>query len=207
MAYIYVITNKINGKQYVGKTSESIQERWKRHIWDKNKRVTEKRPLYDAMNKYGIENFEIKQLEECSIENSSEREIYWIEKLNSFKEGYNATYGGDGKVLYDYKLIAEKYLELQNQTKVANFFHCDSDTVLRALKNEKVKILTSKEVSINQNSKKVAMIDLKTGETIKVFDSVAQAALSLGNKNKNSHIIHVCKGQRKSAYGYKWSYV
>ena len=76
MAYIYVITNKINGKQYVGKTNGIIEKRFQEHISDSKRKRCEKRPLYNAMNKYGIENFEIKILEECSAEESSEKEIY-----------------------------------------------------------------------------------------------------------------------------------
>jgi transposase len=48
-----------------------------------------------AMRKYGRENFSFQILEECPEEQLAEREIYWIEKLNTYKEGYNETRGGD----------------------------------------------------------------------------------------------------------------
>ena len=54
------------------------------------------------MRKHGTENFEIELIEEISIDKLSEREMYWIEKYNSYHNGYNATKGGDGKQLYDY---------------------------------------------------------------------------------------------------------
>ena len=62
------------------------------------------------MKKYGIDNFEIKELEylEEGGKLLSDREIYWIEKLKTFHNGYNATKGGDGSILYD----KEKVLEL-----------------------------------------------------------------------------------------------
>ena len=66
MSYIYVITNNINGKQYVGKTNFSLQKRFQEHINDSKRSTKEHRPLYNAFNKYGIENFSIKVLEECS---------------------------------------------------------------------------------------------------------------------------------------------
>ena len=57
MAYIYCITNIINSKRYIGKTTLTVQERFKQHCKDSQKERCDKRPLYDAMNKYGIENF------------------------------------------------------------------------------------------------------------------------------------------------------
>ena len=76
MSYIYVITNDINNKQYVGQTSISLQERFKQHVSDKDRRSFEKRPLYNAMNKYGINHFHIKLLEECPSEEVDKKEIY-----------------------------------------------------------------------------------------------------------------------------------
>lgn len=44
-----------------------------------------------------------------------EREVYWIEKFHSFKNGYNATVGGDGRKYLDYDLIISTYLTTKNQ--------------------------------------------------------------------------------------------
>ena len=73
MAYIYIITNIINNKQYVGKTSKDIQRRFNEHI-SKSKDENNIQPLYRAIRKYGIENFSLELLEECSLEESSEKE-------------------------------------------------------------------------------------------------------------------------------------
>ena len=76
MPYIYKITNKINGKSYIGKTLKSIEERWTEHCQDYKRERNEKRPLYLAMNKYGIENFLIEKIEECSESEINNREKY-----------------------------------------------------------------------------------------------------------------------------------
>lgn len=62
------------------------------------KKRCDKRPLYDAMNKYGVENFIVEELEYVKDENIlSEREVYWIKELETYgSKGYNATKGGDG---------------------------------------------------------------------------------------------------------------
>lgn len=98
MAFIYVITNDVNGKPYVGKTNFSLERRFREHIADSKRERCNKRPLYSAMNKYGVEHFHIEQLEECSADDSAEREEYWITKLSTYGHtGYNATRGGDSK--------------------------------------------------------------------------------------------------------------
>lgn len=107
---IYKITNDINNKVYVGKTTLSIEERFKEHCSDSKKESKEKRPLYSAMRKYGQEHFKIELIEECETIVSSEREQYWIGYYKGYEEGYNATRGGDGIILYDYSKI-EKLLK------------------------------------------------------------------------------------------------
>lgn len=85
---IYLITNKVNSKTYIGKTTKSLQERFKRHCYNHK---TQNTYLYRAMRKYGIENFTIELLEETQSLNK--QEIYWIKTL---KPHYNMTIGGDG---------------------------------------------------------------------------------------------------------------
>lgn len=59
---IYIITNKVNGKLYIGQTIQSLNKRWRKHKHD-YKRLNY--PLYRAMRKYGSENFQIEILTEC----------------------------------------------------------------------------------------------------------------------------------------------
>lgn len=82
MAYIYKIENDINGKLYIGKTEFSIEKRFKQHCSDAFKDRCEKRPLYAAMRKYGVEHFHISLIEET--DKPEERERYWIEFFSFF---------------------------------------------------------------------------------------------------------------------------
>lgn len=46
MAFIYKITNDVNGKVYIGKTLFSVEKRWKEHFKDSKKERCKNRPLY-----------------------------------------------------------------------------------------------------------------------------------------------------------------
>ena len=97
---IYKITNKLNNKCYIGKSS-NIEERWKYH---KLRCFDEKewnKPLYRAFRKYGVENFSFEIIEELNDyeKESNLKEQYWIQYYNCYGDnGYNATLGGDGGI-------------------------------------------------------------------------------------------------------------
>ena len=95
---IYKITNKINNKCYIGQTIKNAEEWWKEHqshAFGKHENDI-KKVLYQAIRKYGLENFTFEVLQD-NIENYEElnkAEIYWINYYNSFLQGYNETRGG-----------------------------------------------------------------------------------------------------------------
>lgn len=206
MAYIYKITNDINQKVYVGKTQGSIEKRFAEHCRDAFRERNEKRPLYAAMRKYGIEHFHITCLEETDDPN--ERERYWIEQLRSFHYGYNATMGGDGKAYLNYDLIIETYRQVQNITKTAKICGCSPDSVSNILHGANEKVLSGAEIS-HANGFMVNQYDLN-GNYLQTFASARDAARAVkGDDAKGgiiSHITDVCKGKRKTAYGYRWEY-
>lgn len=213
MAYIYQIINDINQKIYVGKTEFSIDKRFKEHCADAFKERNEKRPLYSAMRKYGIENFHIELIEET--DNPEEREIFWIENKRSFKNGYNATIGGDGKKYIDYDLVISTYKEIKNAVHVAELFGIHPDSVYNILKANNISSLYSSENSPNKELQgKICGMFSINGELLKSFSTIKDAAryiiqenISKDNiKGISSHISQVCNGKRKSAYGYYWKF-
>ena len=111
---IYKITNQVNGKCYIGQ-SHNIHERWIKHrsrayqINDINYDCH----FYRAIRKYGLEHFSFEILEECSSEELSNREMFYISFYDSFnpEHGYNMTMGGEGGLVQDRNRI----LELWNQ--------------------------------------------------------------------------------------------
>lgn len=207
MAYIYKITNKTNQKSYIGKTTRTPQERFEEHRKEAKRERAKDRPFYKAINKYGMDNFTLETIEECSDEIASEREQFWIQAYATFKYGYNATIGGDGKPYIDYNLVVALYKQFKNQKKVAEIMDIHVDSVHKIL--DKMEIIKKHDYSINTiiHGKAVKQIDKNTNEIIRVYDSTRLAEKALGIKNSNTHIGEVCRGKRKTAYGYKWEYV
>ena len=93
--FIYLIENKINNKKYVGMTTISIQERFIKHISESKRNLT--KVLYKAFQKYGTQNFSIKQIDSASThEELIQKEKYWIKFYNTVGVmGYNMTNGGE----------------------------------------------------------------------------------------------------------------
>lgn len=211
MAYIYQITNDINDKIYIGKTEFSIEKRFKEHCKDAFRKRNEKRPLYSAIRKYGIEHFHIELIEET--DNPEEREIYWIEQKRSFKYGYNATLGGDGKRYIDYDLVIATYKEIGIMKDTALALNISEDTVSRILHQNNISIYSIKDINTKKAGKITNMYSLD-GEFLRSFPSTNEAARYMvknhltGCKHTTikQHITEVCTGRRKTAAKYKWKY-
>lgn len=212
MAYIYQITNNINGKIYIGQTNGTIQKRFKEHCNDSRKENIKNRPLYAAMRKYGVENFSIELIEET--DNPNEREKFWIQQKGSYHNGYNATLGGEGTKLIDYDLVVDTYNKIQNQRKVAQQLGINETTVSYILHDRGVKIKSSADHV--RETKGVAVIAYdKNNNFIQSFPTQSAAAQWLIENNKTkckpgtmrTHISEVVRGIRKTAAGYIWKAV
>lgn len=121
MTGIYKIENLIDKKVYIGQ-SKDIVKRWSNHksnAFDINSHSYDY-PLYRAIRKYGIENFDFSILEECLIEELNEKEKQYIEKYNSFFDGYNLTLGGDSSSI---AINKEKIIGVINDLETTEMYH------------------------------------------------------------------------------------
>ena len=87
---IYIATNILNGKQYVGQTIQNFEIRARQH-----KNVKDNRPFSNAIKKYGINGFKWIPIY-YSITELDKMEIFWIKNLNTLApNGYNIEGGGN----------------------------------------------------------------------------------------------------------------
>lgn len=209
MAYIYKITNIINNKSYIGQTSLSIEQRWKEHLYCLKKPECINRPLYRAINKYGVENFKIEQIEECSDEELNEKEIFWIEYYDTFNSGYNCTIGGEGKRHYKKEDVLKLWNEGKSVGEISEILHCYREGVALILDYYNIPIKERKQRGYYKQGRSVYQIDKDTNEIIASYPTVVEANKAVGaaSPQKNASINLVCNHKRKTAYGYKWRWV
>ena len=114
---IYVVTNRNNGKVYVGKTSETPEKRWRRHVSESHRNVS--RYLYSAIRKHGEDAFDVREVATGANENGANcLEKLWIQTLRSSDPGfgYNLTLGGDG--MLGHKASAETLSKKRGQKHI-----------------------------------------------------------------------------------------
>ena len=138
VGFIYMYTAP-NGKRYVGQTVQ-LEKRMMQHS---TQALNPNCASYDcafhrAIRKYGIENFKFEILEENIPRTMlDEREIYWINEMNSFgKNGYNLTLGGRGNLGREWSEEQRKRLSEMNTGK--NLGHVVTEETRRkiGLKNK-----------------------------------------------------------------------
>lgn len=163
--FIYKITNKVNGKSYIGQTRYTVEFRWRQHQHKKDDTY-----FHNAIHKYGSANFTVETLEECDYKNLDSREIFYIAKYDTFNNGYNLTIGGDGKrkIVSDnqYDEIRELYLSGFSSNKIATLYQVDKGTILKILKALNVKIRSNK-LNINLQEFNELVADYKSGYSLK----------------------------------------
>lgn len=209
---LYEITNSITGHKYIGKTYNTLQVRFARHIENSNDEEQRHRHLYRAFRKYGINNFNIKLIGIFKSGILEQKEVEYIAKLKD--NGvflYNETAGGDGSLMVSEEqekdIIRMYVIEKHTISEIAKKTLLSEKTVTKVLGNNY--IFPDNLSRFREHTGAfipVYMINAETNEIIKEFNSIKYAGKYL-NINDPSHISKVCRGKRNTAYGYKWEYV
>ena len=158
---IYIIKNNVNDKVYIGQTCQSVHERFLQHLKPSILKQRGTYKLYNAINKYGKENFYYDILETgLDYDMADEKEIYYISKYNSYYNGYNSTLGGDVKTIskvQDIQLLLKMAKNKKTLKEMADTFNVCKATITRTL--------SSLDYSLNKRVKKEYLLknkDIKT---------------------------------------------
>lgn len=173
---IYIITNTINSKVYIGQTIQTLENRWKAHCRNKCSRNEMNMHIKRAILKYGKQNFSIAELERCKVTELDEKEIYYIKLYNSYIEGYNNTKGGKSGTK-ELKLDIEQQQECIELYKlgfslreVAKEFNVDKATIKHIIELSNIPLRTTRTYKLSQKDREKILEDCKVLSRKEVMD-------------------------------------
>ena len=219
--FIYRYISPSN-KSYIGQTINSLQQRAKNGHNYKNSTY-----FYNAIQKYGFENFSWEILGEFPIEILSKKEIYYIQLYNTMvPNGYNLRteeqnlnytnnntktkrcinkYDLQGNFIKQFDSIKDAAYD--NGVKPEAISRCcrgitkrSGDYIYQYADSEKKVTPVSK---YQKGTCPVVQYDLNMN-LIAIYPSLNQAELAIKKKKGANNIRLVCKGERKMAYGFIW---
>lgn len=141
LGYIYKITNKLNGRLYVGQTSRNVMDRFAEHI-----RANDDYPLHNAIKEFGWTNFSCEVIESVPLNLLDEREKYWIKELNANITGYNISSGGKTNLYnYPHLMVVENNLVFDSKEEASRIISEYTSWSIRMVSNMIKKAIDNKE--------------------------------------------------------------
>jgi len=185
---IYIILCVKNNKAYIGSTKgnkSNFHKRWKNHLLKLEKNAHYNIKLQRAYNKYGVNNFIFDILELIPNENSYEflweRELYYINKYNSVKKGFNISTNMKHPITFKRKVRKETCEKIRQGLLGKN----RPESLKRKL------------------GRPVYKLDFEEN-IVEEYYSLQNAAIK--NNVWRQNIRHVCNGRDVTCGGYKWQY-
>ena len=221
-------TNIITGKQYIGLTSKGIEKRWKSHIAFAKKH--NKYYFHRAINKYGIDSWKHEILEDNikNIEDANMLEKFYINKYDTFNNGYNSTIGGDGTT--GNRSVTEKTIRYKESRKtIVKFIHKDYGIEELCIDDmsKKYNISKSNLCSVSKGNRKnvsgwylysqESLSDIEnkkedyfSSKLITVYNEITLATVTGNSKEvskliglKYSNLKRIYEGEISSTFGYR----
>lgn len=177
---VYLLTNLVNGKMYVGQTIRTLERRLKEHAEADSL-------IGKAIREFGIENFSGEVLETCQTKNQlNEREIFWIAKLNcKVPNGYNVKDGGSFQTNRK-KKSGEKLNLGKTLRDLRKNLHLSQEQVA-----EKLNIPRTALVAIESDKRTIFAEELKNfAELYNVsLDEIMYGTPQIADENNISHLV------------------
>lgn len=208
-----MIRNKVNGKMYIGQSTEIEEYRWIKHRSRLRNNNHYNEHLQRDWNKYGEESFEFSILLECEENQLNTYEEYYIFELMTYdsRVGYNKNYGGScgrhteetkkkisesnkGKTLSEEtkRKLSEAFKGENNPNYGKHFTEETRKKMSEAKKGENHPMYgkhhseeTKKKMSESNPSKSVVQIDLNTNEVVNTYPSTCEASRQTGFSSGN----------------------
>ena len=195
LGIIYIITNKVNSKVYIGQTRKSLSERMRHHF----SRYETCKKLKEAIEQYSKENFLYSVLELVPYSELNDKETFYIEKYNSIKNGYNIKKGNSkfkGRKIHSIKSLQEDivndYNTGMNTRDIAEKYQIALTSVYNSLQRANIKMRYCKN-AIKPLAAKIDIIKLiemkkqglNTAYIAKYFSVAKSSVKRMVNRHKN----------------------
>ena len=211
MNKIYRLRNKENNKSYIGSTTKGVKERLTDHLQKSAKNVDNK--FHKALENFGSQAFEIDLLDTAeTTDELAQKEIYYINKYNTFHDGYNSDRGGGfKKTIYQFEFDnPEPIATYQSLEEAGNSVNASPKTISNAclgtLKSAKGYLWSYIPECPTIEDKRCKTVYQYTLQSflINTFNSAREASRELNIPL--SCITRCCRGERKQTHGYRFSY-
>jgi GIY-YIG catalytic domain len=188
LSFIYLITNKLNGKRYIGKTQRALAARFKEHCINNEKRS--RSLIARAIKKYGESNFEVTPIHISLTKDALQIESFYIDKLDTLApNGYNL-------------ISHHSVIKVSNSTKTLMSQSSLGRTAWN--KGRKGAQIAWNVGQLNGKwSKPILVTNINTGITTE-YPSSAEAVRTLGLNS--GHVTQCCKGKLAHHKGYIFQY-
>jgi group I intron endonuclease len=209
---IYLITNLINNKKYVGITIRSLKDRWQEHLrYSRN-------ILQKAIKKYGKENFKIELVEE--LHNVTEKDLllketFYINKFDTFvnnRRGYNAVKNSEGRLIFS--KVTKQKMSI-NHADVSGY---KNPMYKRRHTNKSRRLISQSKIGTHLSKKHKIILSLalkgeksyRFDKTIRTFKNINTNEIFVGVQYdfkqkynfKGSSLCDIMSGRRKSYKGW-----
>lgn len=169
---IYKVTNDINDLVYIGQTMYLLENRWEWHI-NRSNNPKDNCKFHKAIRELGVEHFKIEEIERVDASILDDKEIEYIEKYDSYLNGYNSTFGGGGKRLPIYKdkeaihNIIDLYVNQYISTnKIAALYKVDKASIAKLLRFNGIRLRDRFYFMPDDDTAKSIIDDYKRGKTL-----------------------------------------
>ena len=206
---VYKITNEVNGKLYFGITKVGIKKRWNQHKCNSTRKTYH---LYNAIIKYGFENFKIDIIKLCD----TDLEMYQLEKqliekynTNNPLYGYNNSTGGEFSAKGSTRTEAQrKKISDYQKTRIRKPH--SKETKLKMSIIAKGRDMSKAILASAQNKKGspahniVSVYSIDDNYEVIEYKSIKEASNKTGILSTS--ICNNLKNKSKKAGGLKWNY-